>query len=147
MTDWVSVGISAVGALSSIAGGLGGKSAAEEAGEKQADIIRKTEAENQRRRELDLAQKLGGITGAVAASNLRMSGSTQRYKSGFESQYRSEMAWDKQKSRIEARMAEKAGDMAGQSAMYSGLGSAVGFAGQAYAAAKPPKVTPSPSGP
>jgi len=141
------VGIAAVGAVTSIAGGIAGDKAAKEAGAMQADIIRKTEAENQRRRELDLQQKLGGITAAVGASNLRMSGSSQRYKSGFESQYRSEMAWDKQKSRIEARMAEKTGQLAGQSAMYSGLGSAIGFAGQAYAAAKPPKVTPSPSGP
>lgn len=78
---------------------------------------------------------MGGIVAAVSASNLQMSGSSKRYKNAFESEYRQSMAWDKQKSRIEARMAEKTGQLAGQSAMYSGIGSATGFAAQAFAAA------------
>ena len=132
---WVAVGIAAVGAVTSIAGGISGKKAAEEAGEATAANILATEKENQRRRQLDLGQKLGGITAAVHASNLQMSGSAQRYKQGFESNYRSEMAWDKQKARMDAKTAKKGGQITGQSAMYSGIGSATSFASQAFSAA------------
>ena len=131
---WVAVGVAAVGMVSSIAGGISGKKAAEKAGEMQAMVIEQTAAENERRRKLDLAQQLGGITAAVSASNLQMSGSSKRYKAAYESNYRAEMAWDKQKSRIDARTAIKGGGAAGQSAMYSGIGSALNFAGSAIAA-------------
>jgi hypothetical protein len=125
---WVAVGIAAVGAVTSIAGGLSGRKAAEEAGEATAANILATEKENQRRRQLDLGQKLGGITAAVHSSNIQMSGSTQRYKQGFESNYRAEMAWDAQKARMDAETAKKGGQLAGQSALYAGAGAALGFA-------------------
>jgi hypothetical protein len=125
---WYAVGIAAVGAVTSIAGGISGKKAAEEAGKKQAKIIRQTGAENQRRMELNLDEQVGGIRAAIGASNLQLSGSSAKYKNVFESNLRSEMAWDKQKTRLEARMAEKTGQLAGSSAMYAGASSAVGFA-------------------
>lgn len=141
---WVAVGIAAVSAVSSIAGGISAKDAAEKAGEYQANMIEVTAAENERRRRLELQQKLGLITANVGASNVLMSGSSKRYHDEFESQYRAEMAWDKTKSRIEARMALKTGQTAGDSAMYSGIGNAVGFAAQGYGAyqsATAPKVS------
>jgi len=75
---------------------------------------------------------LGGITAAIGASNLQMSGSAQRYKNVFESNIRSEMAWDKQKARLEARAAIKGGASVGQSAMYGGIGSAATSFGSAF---------------
>lgn len=144
---WVAVGISAVGAVTSLAGGISGKKAAEKAGEMQAKVITQTAQENERRRKLDLQSKLGSIKAGIYASNLQFSGTARKYTEGFESQYRGEMAWDKQKARIEARMAEKGGGMAGQQAMYSGLGSAIGFTGSAASgivSAMSPKKTGSP---
>lgn len=129
---WVSVGIAVAGAASSVMGGLSGKAAAEDAGKMQAKIIRQTAAENARRRELELQQKLGQITAGVGASNLQMSGSSSRYRDAFESNYRREMAWDKMKARMDARAARKGAGAAGDAALYSGLGQAAGFAGQAY---------------
>lgn len=132
---WVAVGIAAVSAVTSIAGGISGKKAAEKAGERQANIIEQTAAENRRRRELDLQNQLGGITAAIGASNIQMSGSSKKYKNVFESSYRSEMAWDKQKARLEARAARKGGASAGQAAMFTGISSAASFASQAFIAA------------
>lgn len=143
---WVAVGIATVGAVSSIAGGISGKKAAEKAGEYQAKMIEVTAAENERRRRLELEQKMGLITANVGASNVLMSGSSKRYSDEFESQYRAEMSWDKTKARIEARMAEKTGQAAGSAAMYSGIGSAVGFAGQAFSAASSALSAKKPSG-
>ena len=131
---WVAVGVAAAGAATSILGGIGGKKAAEEAGLKQANIILKTDEENQKRRRLDLEQQLGGITAAISASNIQQSGSSLRYKSFFESNIRSEMAWDAQNARINARLAKKTGQTVGKSAMYQGASQAIGFAGQAYSA-------------
>ena len=145
---WVATGISIVSGLSSIAGGISGKKAAEKAGKRQAKIIEDTADENRRRRELDLGQQLGGITAAIGASNLQMSGSAKRYRNVFESNIRAEMAWDKQKARLEARAAIKGGASVGQSAMYGGIGSAAtsfssafstGFAAYAQMKAKGPK--------
>jgi len=131
---WVAVGIAVVGAVTSIAGGISGKKAAEAAGEATAKNIMTTEAENQRRRKLELDSKLGTISASIYASNLQMSGSAQRYKNQFASSYRAEMSWDKQKARIDARTAEKGGQVVGQQAMYSGIQSAVGFVGQGISA-------------
>lgn len=131
---WVSVGIAAVGAVSSIMGGISGKKAAKSAGKMQAKVILAIAAENARRRELDLVQQLGGITAAVAASNLQMSGSSKRYRNAFEANYRGEMAWDKQKARLDARTAKKGGQLVGQGAMYQGLSGAIGFVGQGISA-------------
>jgi hypothetical protein len=132
---WVAVGISAVGVGSSIFGGISGKKAAKEAGKATAANILATEEENQRRRKLDLEQKVGGIRAAVYASNLQMGGSSKKYKNVYESNYRREMAWDQQKARMDAETAKKGGQLAGDSALYSGVGSAFGFAAQAFNAA------------
>ena len=123
---WVAVGISAVGAISSIAGGISGKKAAEKAGKFQAKIIEQTAAENRRRRELDLQHQLGGVTAAVAASNLQMTGSSRRYRNVFESNYRAEMAWDKQKAMLDARAAKKGGAAVGKAAMFAGVTGSIG---------------------
>jgi hypothetical protein len=127
---WVSAGIAAVGIGSSLIGGKSAKKAAKEAGKATAENILETEKENQRRRTLDLEQKVGGIRAAVYASNLQMGGSSLKYKNAFESNYRSEMAWDKQKARMDAETAKKGGQLAGDAAMYSAFSSAIGFAGQ-----------------
>jgi hypothetical protein len=133
---WVAVGIAAVGAATSVIGGINGKDAAEKAGEMQADMIERTAQENKRRRELDLQHDLGSITAAVAASNIQMTGSSKRYKSGYQQQYRQEMAWETAKANMDARMAIKTGQMAGDTALYSGLSSAVGYVAQGYGAYK-----------
>ena len=132
---WVAVGVAAVGAVTSIAGGISGKKAAEAAGKRQAQIIEATSRENQRRRELDLQENLGAISAGVHSSNIQMSGSAARYKAGFETNYRSEMAWDKQKARMDARTAKKGGQLAGQQAMFAGVGSAITSVGQGFSAA------------
>ncbi len=123
---WVATGISIVSGLSSLTGGSSAKKAAEKAGKRQAKIIEDTADENRRRRELDLGQQLGGITAAIGASNLQMSGSAKRYRNVFESNIRAEMAWDKQKARLEARAAIKGGASVGQSAMYGGITGSLG---------------------
>lgn len=133
----VGVGIAVVGGITSIAGGISGKKAAEEAGKRQAAIVRATSLENQRRRKLDLAQQVGGITALVGASNLMMSGSSEQYRSAFESNINTEMRWDAQKARMDARFAEKTGQAAGQAAMFSGVSSAIGFASAGVSALKP----------
>ena len=134
--SWVSVGIAAVGAVSSIAGGMSAKDAAEKAGEMQAKMIERTRQENKRRELRDLGKSMGDITARVAASNVLMTGSSQRYKQDYESEFKREMAWRDEKSRMDARTALKTGQAAGDSAMYQGLGSAVGYAAQGYGAYK-----------
>ena len=142
---WVTVGIAVVGAVTSIAGGISGSKAAKEAGKKQAAIIRAASAENQRRRRLDLNQQLGGIEATIGASNLIMSGSAEQYRSAFESNINTEMIWDKQKARMDARFAEKTGQAAAQSAMYAGAGSALQFAGTAISSMPSKPSTPAPT--
>lgn len=129
--SWIAVGVAAVGAVTSIAGGLSGKAAAEEAGEATAENILRTQRENLRRRRLDLAQKMGTIRASVAASNIQYGGSSQRYANVFEGEYRAEMNWENFKARMDARTAEKGGQLAGQQAMFAGVGQAIGFAGSA----------------
>jgi hypothetical protein len=132
--SWVAVGISVVGGVSSIMGGKSAQDAAEKAGEEQAKIILATAEENQRRRGLDLQNKLGGITAAVGASNLQMGGSSERYKNVYESNIRAEMGWDRQKARMDAEAAKNTGQAQGQAAMYQGYQGALQSAGTAVSA-------------
>ena len=136
--SWVAVGVSLLGANAAISlgGGIMGAAAAKKAGKAQSKIIKATEAENQRRRMLDLNQQLGGITAAVAASNLLMSGSAAQYRGAYEANTKLEMGWDAQKARMDAKFARMTGAAAGQTAMYSGVSSAIGFAGAGVEAYK-----------
>ena len=131
---WVAVGMSVVGTATSILGGISGAKAAKKAGKAQSKIIKATEAENQRRRMLDLNQQLGGITASVAASNLLMSGSAAQYRGAYEANTKLEMGWDAQKARMDAKFARMTGAAAGQAAMFSGISSAAGYASTAVSA-------------
>ena len=81
-----------------------------------------------------MKKQLGVITASVAASNIQMSGSSARYKAGYQQAIRREISWDQVKANMDARMAEKAGQAAGSAAMYQGIGSAVSYGAQAYGA-------------
>ena len=133
---WVAVGMSVVGTATSILGGIAGSKAAKAAGKAQSKIIKATEAENQRRRMLDLNQQLGGITASVAASNLLMSGSAAQYRGAYEANTKLEMGWDAQKARMDAKFARMTGGAAAQTSMYSGVSGAIGFAGAGVEAYK-----------
>lgn len=128
---WVQTALAVAGAVSSIAGGMGAKDAAEEAGEKQAEAILRQAKENKRRQLLDLAQNKGRIDAVVYGSNLQMTGSSERYKKFYDNEYRKGMQWDESKARMDARAARKGAAAVGDSAMYQGIGSALGYAGQA----------------
>lgn len=131
---WPMVAAAVVGAVSSIAGGLSAKGAAEDAGERQAESILMAEKENRRRRENELKRQLGTIDSRVYASNILMTGSAKRYRDDYKSQYRQEMAWDKAKANMDARAARKGAEAMGDAAMYQGIGSAIGYAAQGVSA-------------
>ncbi len=129
--SWVATGIAVAGGIGKIAGGFAGQDAAKEAGKDQAAAILRTEEENQRRRQLDLDQKMGLITASVGASNILMSGSSKKYARGYSNAYRQEMAWDNMLANMNAKAAIKGGRMAGEAAMWSGITGAVGSFGAA----------------
>jgi hypothetical protein len=128
---WVATALAVASTVNSIAGGLSAKDAAEKAGEKQAEAILRQNKENKRRRLLDFKQNLGEIDAKAYASNLQMTGSTERYKKFYASEYQREMTWDDSKARMDARNAQKGAAAVGESALYSGIGSALGSAGKA----------------
>lgn len=129
--SWVATGISVVGGISKIAGGLSGKDDAKKAGKEQAKAILRTEEETQRRRQLDLDQQMGLIRANVGASGIILSGSSARYARAFESNYKREMNWDQMLANMNAKAARRGGQIAGQAAMWSGISGAVGSFGSA----------------
>lgn len=121
--------------IGGVAGGLfgalggGGEDDAKELAEERARLIQMTARENERRALLQLGGILGEAKAATYASNLQDSGSSKRYRTELESRFRQEMAWDRQKARIDAKMARKGGQVAADQIQYSSISSMIGGAG------------------
>jgi hypothetical protein len=124
-----------IGGIGGFLGG-GGEDEAMKLAEKQANLIRQTSKENQRRMRLDLAQKMGWANAASYASNIQSTGSTRRYQRALESTGRTDMAWERERARLEAEIAMDMGQAAASqitssstASMIQGLTKAAGVFG------------------
>ena len=122
----------AVSAAMSVAGGLMGKSAgdkaaenAEELAEAQAALKSAEGKENLRRMQFAKGQELGAAKAASYASGLLNTGSTQQFQQTMKEQWNADMAWERQKNRLEVAAIQKGGQMAADSAKASGTASLI----------------------
>ena len=115
-----------IGGVSGFLGG-GGEDEAEALAEKQVYLIQQTSKENQRRMELALQQKMGYAEAAAGASNIQVgSGSSKRYRKVLESTGRTDMAWEKERSRLEAEIAKDMGQAAASQIQSDSMSSMIG---------------------
>lgn len=131
---WVQMALAGVGAISSIAGGISGRSAAKDAGRATARTIMETYSETQRRKDIRDQQKLGMTRASIAASGIQRSGTSAEYLSQMQDEIKNENAWLERAARMNARAARKGGQAQGDVAMYSGLTQGIQYAGQAAVA-------------
>jgi hypothetical protein len=126
-------GAAAGAVIGGVLGGLGGgaEEDAERLARQQAELIRKTALENQRRAELEMEQVLGGTRAAIAANNMLFTGSNKRYANQLETQFRADIAWDREQSRLEELVVKKGGAMAASQIRASGVASMVAGLGSA----------------
>ena len=123
------IGAVAGGLLGGLAGG--GEDEAKELAEMQEQYIWSAFAENRRRALLEMGQTVGTARAAIGASNIQFGGSPKKYVNAIEGEYRRQMAWDRQKAKIDAEMAQLGGSMAADNIRYSGLQSMIGGVGSA----------------
>ncbi|PLW82234.1 hypothetical protein CWI75_10675 [Kineobactrum sediminis] len=130
----------AVGALAGgLLGGLTGgsdKKAKRLAG-LQADLIRRTAQENQRRAELEMGQVLGYGRAAIAAGNLLETGSSRNYMNQLRSQFQQDIEWERVKAQMEEKAARMGGQITAGQIQARGLSSMIGGFQQAAVAFGP----------
>ena len=134
------------GILGGIGGflGGGGEKAAMELAKAQAEMADMETRENMRRQRFEMGQVVGRASGLVGASNLQMTGSSERYIGDLESQYLSDISWTKRQSNYEVAAIMKGGraaadsiKRAGQASAIKGIGAAATAGIGAFGSAKP----------
>lgn len=118
------VGAIAGGLLGSLSGGS--EAAAKRLARTQMELIRKTALENQRRATLEMEQILGQGRATVAAGNLLNTGSSRRYLNQLQSQYLKDIAWERERSRMEELVVKRGGSMTANQIRASGVASMIG---------------------
>jgi hypothetical protein len=130
--SWVSVGIAAASIGSSLIGGNSQKKAAQKAAKQQAKLTYfQRQEEMRRQRRQDEYQKGTGVA-AVGASNIQMTGSSQRYLKGMDMEAARQMAHARQAAELEKKAIKAGAQGAGDALFAKAAGDALGFAANLY---------------
>lgn len=140
------VGTVVGGILGGIGGALaGGDNSAEKIAERQVKIEEIESQQRLRDMRREMSMILGQGRGATYASGLQMDGSSQSYLNMLESNFRSDIAWDRMRSELSKQIIEKGGQTAQRGYESQLLQGAIGALGNIPGIAKSFGSSPAPS--
>jgi hypothetical protein len=139
--DPITTGLAIASIGSSILGGQSAKKAAKKAARSQAKLTYfQRQEEMRRQRRQDEYQKGAGVA-AVGASNIQMTGSSQRYLKGMDMEAARQMAHARQAAELEKKAIKAGAQGAGDALFAKAAGDALGLAANMYANRTQPTVS------
>ena len=129
--------VSAIGAISSVMGGVSGRKDARRAGRASARFILEETGETLRRKGIENRNIMGAARVAQGASNLQFSsGSQSQYATFLSKELQRRDYWTERAGGLRAAAAKRGANITGDAALNRGISSGIGYGLQAFSFAQ-----------